>query len=57
MIKIVILTPIMYTYLKHGISDDRMTKVTKKFVITVKLKFEDFKICLKNNVKILLKTQ
>ena len=51
MTKIVISAPIMCTYLKHDIGDDRKTEGTNKFLIKLELKFRDFKVCLKNNVE------
>ena len=46
-IKFVGLSKKTYSYLIDDISEDKKTKGTKKCVIKIKLKFENYKNCLK----------
>ena len=48
-IKFVGLRKKTYSYLIDDISEDKKTKGTKKCVIKIKLKFENYKNCLKAN--------
>ena len=56
MAEFVRLRPKTYSYLIDDGSGGKKAKGTKKYVIKRKLKFRDYKQCLKNN-KIILKSQ